>query len=193
MRLVPGGLYFWGIVMILMALQMWDVIHILPNHPHDHGNGEEHAEHGCECHDHHHHHEEEHHHPVHCEEGDGKCHCGPKVSKKGYFGGFRGWDDQRCGGFSLFHTGDDRAACHGSSVGKRSVGDVPSAMFAVGHSILLVAAGTSYSVVERWMYDPKYENQQNPPRRDGHCDSADRYRDDSTGILWRMISKENQP
>ena len=30
-------------------------------------------------------------------------------------------------------------------------------MFAVGHSVLLVAAGTSYSVVEHWMYDPKYE------------------------------------
>jgi len=31
------------------------------------------------------------------------------------------------------------------------------AMFAVGHSILLVVAGTSYSVVEKWMYDPRYE------------------------------------
>ena len=73
-----------GVVMVLMALQIWGVIKILPNHPHDHGTGESHEEHGCECHDHHHHHEEEHHHPVDCQEGDGHCHCGPKVTKKGY-------------------------------------------------------------------------------------------------------------
>ena len=148
---------FLGIVMILMALQIWDVIHILPNHPHDHGNGEEHAEHGCECHDHHHHHEEEHHHPVHCEEGDGKCHCGPKVSKKGYVGALGAG---MISGAVASHCSTPvmiallaMAAQSGSALW----GMFLLAMFAVGHSILLVAAGTSYSVVERWMYDPKYE------------------------------------
>lgn len=148
---------FLGIVMILMALQIWDVIHILPNHPHDHGNGEEHAEHGCECHDHHHHHEEEHHHPVHCEEGDGKCHCGPKVSKKGYLGALGAG---MISGAVASHCSTPvmiallaMAAQSGSALW----GMFLLAMFAVGHSILLVAAGTSYSVVERWMYDPKYE------------------------------------
>ena len=148
---------FLGIVMILMALQIWDVIHILPNHPHDHGNGEEHAEHGCECHDHHHHHEEEHHHPVHCEEGDGKCHCGPKVSKKGYLGSLgagmiSGAVASHCS-TPVMITLLAMAAQSGSALW----GMFLLAMFAVGHSILLVAAGTSYSVVERWMYDPKYE------------------------------------
>ena len=57
------------------------------------------------------------------------------------------------GGFSLFYTGDDRVACDGGS----GRGDGLGVMFAIGHSVLLVTAGTSYSVVERWMYDPKYE------------------------------------
>lgn len=148
---------FLGAVMILMALQIWGVIHVLPNHPHDHGEGEEHERHGCECHDHHHHHEEDHHHPVDCEENHGKCHCGPKVSKRGYLGAL----------FAGMISGAVSSHCStpvmiallamAAQSGKAFWGIFLLAMFAVGHSILLVAAGTSYSVVEKWMYDPRYE------------------------------------
>lgn len=31
------------------------------------------------------------------------------------------------------------------------------ALYAAGHSILLIVAGTSYSALEKWMNDPKYE------------------------------------
>ena len=61
------------------------------------------------------------------------------------------------GGFSLLYTGDDRVACDGGSGRETVWGIFLMVMFAIGHSVLLVTAGTSYSVVERWMYDPKYE------------------------------------
>ena len=44
-----------------------------------------------------------------------------------------------------------------AQAGKTVWGIFLMVMFAIGHSVLLVTAGTSYSVVERWMYDPKYE------------------------------------
>lgn len=154
-----GALWYGilGVIMVLMALQIWGVIRIIPNHPHDHGNGEAHKEHGCECHDHHHHHEEEHHHPVDCQEGDGSCHCGPKVTKRGYLGAL----------FAGMMSGAVASHCStpvmiallaiAAQTGKTLWGIFLMIMFALGHSILLVTAGTSYSVVERWMYDPKYD------------------------------------
>lgn len=146
-----------GIIMILMALQIWGIIRVIPNHPHDYGKGEAHKEHGCECHDHRHHHEHDHVHPVGCGEADGKCHCGPKVSKRGYLGALLAG---MMSGAVASHCSTPvmiallaMAAQSGNTVW----GIFLLVMFAVGHSILLVAAGTSYSVVERWMYDPKYE------------------------------------
>lgn len=154
------GAWWYGIlgaIMVLMALQIWGVIRILPNHPHDHGTGEGHGEHGCECHDHHHHHEEEHHHPVDCQEGDGQCHCGPKVTKKGYLGALLAG---MVSGAVASHCSTPvmiALLAMAAQAGKTVWGILLMVMFAIGHSVLLVTAGTSYSVVERWMYDPKYE------------------------------------
>ena len=154
------GAWWYGIlgaIMVLMALQIWGVIRILPNHPHDHGTGEGHGEHGCECHDHHHHHEEEHHHPVDCQEGDGQCHCGPKVTKKGYLGALLAG---MVSGAVASHCSTPvmiALLAMAAQAGKTVWGIFLMVMFAIGHSALLVTAGTSYSVVERWMYDPKYE------------------------------------
>lgn len=154
-----------GLVMILMALQIWGVIRLIPNHPHDYGKGEEHMAHGCECHDHSHSHEhnhnhEPHHHhehPVNCEEAGGKCHCGPKVSKRGYLGALLAG---MMSGAVASHCSTPvmiALLAMAAQSGNPAWGIFLLVMFAVGHSILLVAAGTSYSVVERWMYDPKYE------------------------------------
>lgn len=148
---------FLGIVMILMALQIWGMIRVIPNHPHDYGKGEAHGEHGCECHDHSHHHEHEHEHPVGCDEADGKCHCGPKVSKRGYLGALLAG---MMSGAVASHCSTPvmiALLAMAAQSGNTIWGIFLLVMFAVGHSILLVAAGTSYSVVERWMYDPKYE------------------------------------
>lgn len=164
-----------GIVMILMALQMWGVIKVLPNHPHDHGKGEGHPKHGCECrnlahehekehhghtqkHDHHHtHHHRHHEHPTHCEEGDGQCHCGPKVSKKGYLGAlFAGM----MSGAVASHCSTPVMIALLAMVAESDNslwGIFLLIMFSIGHSILIVLAGTSYSIVETWMYNPKYE------------------------------------
>ncbi|MBS6195662.1 MAG: cytochrome c biogenesis protein CcdA [Clostridiales bacterium] len=146
---------FLAVVMILMALQIWGVIHIIPHHPHDYGRGTEHGKHGCECHDHHHEHVHEH--PVDCSESEGKCRCGPKVSKRGYLGALLAG---MLSGAIASHCSTPvmiallaMAAQSGSTLW----GIFLLAMFALGHSILLILAGTSYSVVERWMYDPKYE------------------------------------
>lgn len=151
---------FLGLVMILMALQIWDVIHIIPNHPHDYGRGTEHDQHGCECHDHHHEHWHDHHHdhkhPVDCAEADGKCHCGPKVSKRGYLGALLA--GMLSGAVSSHCSTPVMIAllAIAAQSGSTFWGIFLLAMFAAGHSVLLVLAGTSYSVVERWMYDPKY-------------------------------------
>ncbi|NCB91141.1 MAG: cytochrome c biogenesis protein CcdA [Clostridia bacterium] len=152
---------FLGIIMILMALQIWGVIHIIPNHPHDYGKGNPHEEHGCECHDHSHHHEHEHEHkhehPTHCDEAGGQCHCGPKVSKRGYLGALLAG---MLSGAVASHCSTPvmiALLAMAAQSGSTFWGIFLLAMFAVGHSILLVAAGTSYSVVEGWMYNPKYE------------------------------------
>lgn len=152
---------FLGLVMILMALQIWGIIRVIPNHPHDYGKGEPHDKHGCECHDHQHHHEHEHghehKHPVDCEESGGKCHCGPKVSKKGYLGALLA--GMMSGAVASHCSTPVMIALLAMAAQSDNAlwGIFLLVMFAVGHSVLLVAAGTSYSVVERWMYDPKYE------------------------------------
>lgn len=146
-----------GILMLVMALQIWGIVHILPNHPHDRGKGHPHKEHGCECYDHTHHHTHHEKHPVHCEEGDGQCHCGPRVTKRGYLGAL------------LAGMVSGAVASHCSTPVMIALLAMAATaenllwsvflmiMFAIGHSILLVMAGTSYSVVEKFMYDPKYE------------------------------------
>lgn len=152
---------FLGLVMILMALQIWGIIRVIPNHPHDYGKGEPHDKHGCECHDHQHHHEHEHghehKHPVDCEESGGQCHCGPKVSKKGYLGALLA--GMMSGAVASHCSTPVMIALLAMAAQSDNAlwGIFLLVMFAVGHSVLLVAAGTSYSVVERWMYDPKYE------------------------------------
>ena len=152
---------FLGLVMILMALQIWGVIRVIPNHPHDYGKGEAHDKHGCECHDHNHHHDHEHghqhKHPVDCEESGGQCHCGPKVSKKGYLGALLA--GMMSGAVASHCSTPVMIALLAMAAQSENVlwSVFLLVMFAVGHSVLLVAAGTSYSVVERWMYDPKYE------------------------------------
>ena len=161
-----------GFVMILMALQMWGVIKLIPNHPHDHGKGEAHPEHGCECRNQEHNHEKDHHHgpshghvhghhkhehPTHCEEGDGQCHCGPKVSKKGYLGALLAG---MMSGAVASHCSTPVMIALLAMVAEADNslwGIFLLIMFSVGHSILIVIAGTSYSVVENWMYNPKYE------------------------------------
>ena len=65
---------------------------------------------------------------------------------------------------------DDRAACHGSSVGKRSVGDVSSChvcrgtQHPSGSGGNQLQCGRAVDVMIRNMR----KNQQNPPHRDGH-------------------------
>lgn len=150
-----------GLVMILMALQIWGVIRILPNHPHDHGKGEGHPEHGCECHNHDHHHEQEHthkaHHPVNCEESEGTCHCGPKVSKRGYLGALLAG---MLSGAVASHCSTPVMIALLAMVAEAENtwwGIFLLVMFSIGHSVLIIAAGTSYSIVETWMYSPKYK------------------------------------
>lgn len=140
---------FLGLVMILMALQVWGIIKVIPNHPHDYGKGEEHSSHGCECHDHSHHHGHE---TVH-----DTCHCGPKVSKKGYLGALLAG---MMSGAVASHCSTPVMIALLAMVAEADStlwGIFLLIMFSVGHSILIVFAGTSYSVVESWMYNPKYE------------------------------------
>lgn len=98
-----------GVVMVLMALQIWGVIKILPNHPHDHGTGESHEEHGCECHDHHHHHEEEHHHPGGLPGGRWSLSLWSEGNEERVSWCTAGWHGEWSGGFALFYASDDRA------------------------------------------------------------------------------------
>lgn len=105
-----------GVIMVLMALQTWGVISIVP-------------------HSHHH----------------------RQVSRKGYIGAF----------FAGVLSGLFASHCAtpvmiallaiAAQSGNTVWGIFLIAIYAVGHSILLVTAGTSYSVVEGWMNNPKYE------------------------------------
>ena len=91
-----------------------------------------------------------------CQEGDGHCHCGPKVTKKGYLGALLAG---MVSGAVASHCSTPvmiALLAMAAQAGKTAWGIFLMGMFAIGHSVLLVTAGTSYSVVERWMYDPKY-------------------------------------
>lgn len=108
---------FLGVLMMVMALQLWGVIHILPEHHH----------------------------------------CGsPKVSKKGYAGAFLA--GMLSGAMASHCSTPVMIALLAMAARAESTvwGIFLLAAFALGHSVLLVVAGTSYSVVEKWMYDPKY-------------------------------------
>lgn len=107
---------FLGVLMILMALQIWDVIHVIP-HIHMDGN----------------------------------------VSKKGYIGAFcigmlNGVFASHCATpvmialLAMVAKTDESTLC----------GILLLALYALGHSILLVAAGTSYSAVETFIENPRY-------------------------------------
>lgn len=128
-----------GLIMILMALQIWGIIKIIPTHNHNHNHNHEHI------------------HSEDCEEAGGTCHCGPKVSKKGYWGALLAG---MLSGAIASHCSTPvmiALLAIAAQSGRTMWGIFLLAMFAAGHSVLLIAAGTSYSVVERFMYDPKYE------------------------------------
>ena len=79
-----------------------------------------------------------------------------KIGKKGR-GRSGSGSAERSFCLSLCDSGNDCPACDGSAGGKCPVGGVfLLALYAIGHSVLLVLAGTSYGVVERWISDPKY-------------------------------------
>ncbi len=132
---------FLGLVMVLMALQIWGVIQIIPDPSHHH------HEHGKDC---------------GCGEEGGDC-CGdphqehmPKITRKGYVGAFTA--GILSGAFASHCATPVMIAllAIAAQSGSTLWGIFLLALYAVGHSFLIIAAGTSYSVVERWMYDPKY-------------------------------------
>ncbi len=107
---------FLGILMILMALQIWEVIHLIP-HVHMDGN----------------------------------------VSRKGYIGAFlvgmlNGVFASHCATPVMIALLAMVAKADGSTLW----GIFLMAVYALGHSILLVAAGTSYSAVEQFIENPRY-------------------------------------
>ncbi|MGI6010089.1 MAG: cytochrome c biogenesis CcdA family protein [Ruminococcus sp.] len=106
-----------GAVMILMALQVWGVISLIPDH---------------------------------------HCHTAG-TTKKGYAGALAAGV---LSGVFASHCATPvmiallaLAADSGSTLW----GIFLLAIYAVGHSILTVVAGTSYSTIEKWMDDPAYE------------------------------------
>lgn len=108
-----------GIVMMIMALQIWGVIHLIPEH-HDH----------CDT---------------------------PKMQRKGYLGAFLAG---MVSGAMASHCSTPvmiallAMAAHSEHT---LWGIFLLAAFALGHSILLVIAGTSYGIVEKWIYNNKYK------------------------------------
>lgn len=104
-----------GIVMLLMALQTWEVIHIIPH-----------------------------------------AHLTKNVSKKGYAGAF--FAGMISGAFASHCATPVMIAllAIAAQSGNTIWGIFLLALYAIGHSILLLFAGTSYSVIENWMDNPKY-------------------------------------
>lgn len=105
-----------GVLMILMALQIWDVIHLIP-HVHMEGN----------------------------------------PSLKGYTGAFL---VGMLNGLFASHCATPVMIALLAMVARMG-GSMPwaillMALYAAGHSVLLVAAGTSYSAVERFLENPNY-------------------------------------
>ncbi len=145
---------FLGVVMVLMALQIWGVIHLIPEHFHFG------KKHGKE-------HEKEHtghHHEADCDCGHdhgSDCGCGGEVQiagtgKRGYVGAFTA--GILSGAFASHCATPVMIAllAIAAQSGSTLWGMFLLALYAVGHSFLLIAAGTSYSLVEKWMYDPRY-------------------------------------
>ena len=98
-----------------MALQIWNVIHVVPHH-HFHG----------------------------------------KIGKKGYAGALAA--GVLSGVFASHCATPVMIAllAMAAQAGNALWGVFLLALYAIGHSVLLVLAGTSYGVVERWISDPKY-------------------------------------
>ncbi len=110
--------FLMGILMILMALQVWGVLHLLPErHTHE---------------------------------------CGPKTTtRRGYTGAFL---TGALGGVFASHCAAPVMVALLAMVAQaeRSMawGILLMILYAAGHSILTVLAGTSYSVLENWMKNP---------------------------------------
>lgn len=137
---------FLGLVMVLMALQIWGVIHLIPEH---FGPGGKQQKEPCGC-GHAHSHDE------------ADCGCSdeirlPQKGRKGYLGAFTA--GILSGAFASHCATPVMIAllAIAAQSGSTLWGIFLLALYAVGHSFLLIAAGTSYSMVEKWMYDPKYE------------------------------------
>lgn len=156
-----------GVLMILMALQMWDVIRIFPGHEHNHDHD------GCDAHSHkslhnhshahgenHSHDHKKNHGHLHQPEEDCNCrvcsHTRPKG--KGYAGAFF---TGALGGVFASHCAAPVMVALLAMVAQSEKGPFWGiflmVLYAFGHSILMVLAGTSYSVVDGWIKNPKYE------------------------------------
>ena len=131
---VMHGMGHWwhvllGVLMVVMALQIWGVIHLLPEH-----------EHGDDCKDH-----------DHCE-----CHSPRKLIRgTGYKGAFL---TGALGGVFASHCATPVMLALLAMVVESGHGIwwgiFLMILYALGHSILLVVAGTSYGAVEDLMNRP---------------------------------------
>lgn len=165
--------FLMGILMILMALQMWGVIRIFPGgHSHEHGGECDHS-HGagesCSCE-----HDGEWGHS--CEHGEVCDHspeekngrhfhleescpdCGTRRTKRGgYLGAFF---TGALGGVFASHCAAPVMVALLAMVAQSEHtplwGIFLMVLYALGHSILMVFAGTSYSVVDGWIKNPRY-------------------------------------
>lgn len=120
---------FLGILMVVMALQVWGVIHLIPGEEHDHS----------ECED-----------PQHCEHHNRKL-----IRGTGYKGAFF---TGALGGLFASHCATPVMLALLAMVVESGRGMwwgiFLMILYALGHSILLVAAGTSYGAVEEIMNRP---------------------------------------
>lgn len=125
-----------GMLMILMALQTWGVIKIFPRereHRHSCRNGDSYG--GCSC-----------------QAGDMR-----KIPGNGYGGAFltgalSGVFASHCAGPVMVAL----LAMVAQSENGLLWGIFLMILYAAGHSILLVLAGTGYSAADRWIRSPKY-------------------------------------
>lgn len=138
-----------GILMILMALQVWGGIRIFPDshHEHAHGHGDVQGNsHGSGI-------EHVDSHGENCE------HCTPqKIKGNGYTGAFF---TGALGGVFASHCAAPVMVALLAMVAQSEHGPLWGIflmiLYAIGHSILMVLAGTSYSVVDGWMKNPRYK------------------------------------
>lgn len=130
--------FLMGILMILMALQMWEIIRIFPKqHSHGKGHGAHHDHSHGEC----------------CEECQQQRFLG-----KGYAGAFL---TGALGGVFASHCAAPVMVALLAMVAQSEHGPFWGIflmiLYALGHSILMVLAGTSYSLVDSWLKNPRYE------------------------------------